>query len=288
MFIRQFFSAAVVASSVIMLSACGGEKHAPQEDAGAESGEAAQVQETTTWRIGVCPGPYGKMIQDAIAPSLEKQNIKVEIVEFTDYVQPDLALDSGDLEANLMQHQAYLDGIVENQGLKLVSVINVPTLGLGVFSDTYTSFDQLKSGDKIAMPNDVVNLARALRIARDLGLITLKQDSDDNKASVGDIDTNKYEVEFVLMEAAQISRSLDSVAVGFVPGNYAIAASLDYSKALAIEDVKEDIKNVVAVREENKDTIGAKLREIVQSQDYRNAIEGNDYYKGFTRPAWWN
>ncbi len=102
-----------------------------------------------------------------VKPILEAKGYKIEFVEFTDYVQPDAALDSGDIDVNLMQHKKYLDGIVENQGLKLKDVINVPTLGLGVFSDKYKSFDEVPEGAQLGIPTDAVNLSRALGIARD-------------------------------------------------------------------------------------------------------------------------
>lgn len=285
--IKQYLNLALLALTVILATACGGERK--QEQAASQPAtQAAPEQEISSLRIGVCPGPYGKMTEDAIAPYLAKKGITVEVVEFADYVQPNMALESGDIDANLFQNPNYLDSVLANLGLKIVPIINVPTLGLGIFSEVYTSFEQLKEGDKVAIPNDAVNLARALRIARDFGLITLKQESDDAKASLGDVDTNKYGIAFELIDAAQIARMLDSVALGFVPGNFAIAADLEYSKAVAIEEVGERIKNLIVVREGDKDTIGRILKEAVESDDFRQAIEGNDYYKGFTRPSWWD
>lgn len=242
----------------------------------------------STIRVGFCPGPYRAMVEKFIAPILDKKGYKIEYVEFTDYVQPDAALDSGDIDANLMQHQIYLDNIVQNQGLKLTGVINVPTLGLGVFSDKYKTLDEIEEGATVGIPTDAVNLARALRIARDNGLITLKADKSDQKASVADIADNPKKLQFVPMEAAQISRSLDSLGLGFVPGNYAIAAKLDYSKALAIEEVVEGIKNVVAVKIADKDTIGALFHDAVASDEFKKALEADSYFDAFTRPAWWN
>ena len=248
-------------------------------------GQAASVKEV---RFGFCPGPYSKMVADFIEPELKKQGYKVTYVEFTDYVQPDAALDGGDIDANLMQHQTYFDSIVKTQGYNLSSIINVPTLGLGVFSDKYKTFEEVPDGAKVGIPTDAVNLARALRIARDLGYITLKADKDEQKASIADIDENPKHLEFIPLEAAQISRSLDSIALGFVPGNYAIAANLDYAKALGVEKVSENIKNVVAVNSKDKDTLGKVLFDIVRSKQFIAALEANHYYDSFTRPAWWS
>jgi D-methionine transport system substrate-binding protein len=256
----------------------------------APSASAADGAIPETIRFGFCPGPYREMVEKFIAPQLEKKGYKVEYHDFTDYVTPDSALESKDIDANLMQHQSYLTNIVKDQGLHITAVTNVPTLGLGVFSDKYKSLKDLPEGAKIGIPTDAVNLARALRIAAENGLVKLggNDEKSEIKASVADITENPKKLEFIPIEAAQISRSLDSLDAGFVPGNYAVAAKLDYSKALAVEKVQENIKNVVAVREEDKDTLGALLKGIVESKEFKDALEADHYWDSFTRPAWWN
>lgn len=276
----KFFSkvtkAALLVAAVFTLASCGDDKKAEQAQA---------IPQTI--KVGVVPGPYRGMIDKHIRPIIEKQGYKITFVEFTDYVQPDAALDSGDIDVNLMQHQKYLDGIVENQGLKLTSVVNVPTLGLGVFSDKYNTFDEVPEGAQIGIPTDAVNLSRALGIAQSLGIITLKTQSSDQKASIADIGENPKNYQFVPMEAAQISRSLDSIAVGFIPGNYAYANHMDYSKALGVESVSEPIKNVVAVAVKNKDTVGKLFKDAVESKEFVDAIENDHEFDAFTRPSWW-
>ncbi len=242
----------------------------------------------STLKVGTCPGPYRGMIETFIEPKLKAQGYTLEYVDFIDYVQPDAALDSGNIDVNLMQHQSYLDAIVKNQGLKLTSVINVPTLGLGVFSDKYKTLDELPEGARIGIPVDAVNLARALRIAKENGLITFNAERDEQKASIADIAENPKHLEFIPIEAAQISRSLDSLDAGFVPGNYAVAAKLDYSKALAVENVRENIKNVVAVRIADKDTIGKLFLDVIKAPEFKKELEANHYYDSFSRPQWWN
>ena len=276
----KFFSkvtkAALLVAAVFTLASCGDDKKAEQAQA---------IPQTI--KVGVVPGPYRGMIDKHIRPIIEKQGYKITFVEFTDYVQPDAALDSGDIDVNLMQHQKYLDGIVENQGLKLTSVVNVPTLGLGVFSDKYKTFDEVPEGAQIGIPTDAVNLSRALGIAQSLGIITLKTQSSDQKASIADIGENPKNYQFVPMEAAQISRSLDSIAVGFIPGNYAYANHMDYSKALGVESVSEPIKNVVAVAVKNKDTVGKLFKDAVESKEFVDAIENDHEFDAFTLPSWW-
>lgn len=258
--------------------------------ASSSSALAADGAIPQTIKFGFCPGPYREMVEKFIAPQLEEKGYKVEYHDFTDYVTPDSALESKDIDANLMQHQTYLSTIVKDQGLHLTSVINVPTLGLGVFSVKYKSLKDFPEGARIGIPTDAVNLARALRIASENGLIKLGSNDEKSeiKASVNDITENPRKLEFVPIEAAQISRSLDSLDAGFVPGNYAVAAKLDYSKALAVEKVQENIKNVVAVREEDKDTLGKLLRDIVTSKKFKESLEADHYWDSFTRPEWWN
>ncbi len=240
-------------------------------------------------KIGVCPGPYGDMVEKAIEPYLQSLGYKVEVVDFTDYVQPDQALASGEIDANLMQHTVYLEKFAEDNNLDIKSIIEVPTAGAGVFSENIESLDELKDGDKVAIPTDAVNLARSLRLLETLGVIKLKEDVDATKATTADVTENKKNLEFVTLDAAQISRSLDSVAIGVVPGNYAIAAGLDFNSALGVEKLAEGYKNVIAVRGEDVDSeLGKDLKAAVESEEFFNAItEDGSEFKSFDRPDWW-
>ena len=216
----------LVAASVLALSGCG-DKDKLQN--------ASLVPDDI--KVGVVPGPYREILEKYLNPVVVKRGHHLTLVEFTDWVQPDSSLDAGDIDANLFQHQAYLDGIVANQGLKLKSVVNFPTLGIFLFSDKYKDLQNIAKDSTVGIPNDAVNLARALRVARDLGLITLKADKNEQKAAIADIDSNPLNLNFVAMEAAQLPRSLDSIDLAFVPGNYAYAARLDFEHALGAENV---------------------------------------------------
>ncbi|MCH3919953.1 MAG: MetQ/NlpA family ABC transporter substrate-binding protein [Sphaerochaeta sp.] len=251
--------------------------------------ETSSPTTTKQIRIGVSPGPYGDMVKQAIAPYLEKQGYTVSVVQFSDWVQPDQALNNGEIEANLMQHTVYLNAFSKANNLDLAAVIIVPTAGAGVFSHVYTSLDQLKTGDQVAIASDVTNLARSLGILARFGVITLKDGIDPTKVSLSDIASNPKNLKFQTLDGAQISRSLDSVAIGIVPGNYAIAAGLDYTKALAIEKLAEGYKNVVAVRTPDVDSqLGRDLKAAVESEDFYNAItKPGSIFNSFDRPQWW-
>lgn len=262
----------------LSVSACG-------EDKASQDAQAQAVPHSI--KVGVVPGPYREMLDLYLKPVVQKKGHDLEFVEFTDWVQPDSALASGDIDANVFQHQSYLNGIVENQGLKLSSVVNVPTLGIFAFSDKYKSFEEVQDGATVGIPNDPVNLARALRVARDLKVIGLDPNKDEQKASLADIKDNPKNLKFTVMEAAQLPRSLDSIDLAFVPGNYAYAAKLDFTKALGAEDVKEPIKLVVAVQDSKVDTIGKFLKEAVLDPDFAKGVDQDKVFSQFAKPNWW-
>ena len=276
--VLKSFLVPLVSVLALSVSACG-------EDKASQDAQAQAVPHSI--KVGVVPGPYREMLDLYLKPVVQKKGHDLEFVEFTDWVQPDSALASGDIDANVFQHQSYLNGIVENQGLKLSSVVNVPTLGIFAFSDKYKSFDEVQDGATVGIPNDPVNLARALRVARDLKVIGLDPNKDEQKASLADIKDNPKHLNFTVMEAAQLPRSLDSIDLAFVPGNYAYAAKLDFTKALGAEDVKEPIKLVVAVQDSKVDTIGKFLKEAVLDPDFAKCVDQDKVFSQFAKPNWW-
>ena len=276
--VLKSFLVPLVSVLALSVSACG-------EDKASQDAQAQAVPHSI--KVGVVPGPYREMLDLYLKPVVQKKGHDLEFVEFTDWVQPDSALSLGDIDANVFQHQSYLNGIVENQGLKLSSVVNVPTLGIFAFSDKYKSFDEVQDGATVGIPNDPVNLARALRVARDLKVIGLDPNKDEQKASLADIKDNPKHLKFTVMEAAQLPRSLDSIDLAFVPGNYAYAAKLDFTKALGAEDVKEPIKLVVAVQDSKVDTIGKFLTEAVLDPDFAKGVDQDKVFSQFAKPNWW-
>ena len=276
--VLKSFLVPLVSVLALSVSACG-------EDKASQDAQAQAVPHSI--KVGVVPGPYREMLDLYLKPVVQKKGHDLEFVEFTDWVQPDSALASGDIDANVFQHQSYLNGIVENQGLKLSSVVNVPTLGIFAFSDKYKSFDEVQDGATVGIPNDPVNLARALRVARDLKVIGLDPNKDEQKASLADIKDNPQHLKFTVMEAAQLPRSLDSIDLAFVPGNYAYAAKLDFTKALGAEDVKEPIKLVVAVQDSKVDTISKFLKEAVLDPDFAKGVDQDKVFSQFAKPNWW-
>lgn len=256
--------------------------------AAAFAGGALAQATPKTIVFGVAPGPYGDLLKTAVQPGLEKKGYKIVYKEFSDYVQPNLALANGSIDANLFQHRLYLDKFSADKGLKLSPVINVPTAGLGLYSSKIKSVDLLKKGDIVTLANDPTNLARALRFLGKLGIITFKKDIDPLTASEKDIEQNPLGLVFKPLEAAQLPRTLDSATAAVVNGNFAIAAGLSLSSALKLEELDENIKNLVAVKTDdlNKPFV-QDIKQVIESPEFLAAIDDPKHiFKEFQKPEW--
>ncbi|MEE3649650.1 MULTISPECIES: MetQ/NlpA family ABC transporter substrate-binding protein [unclassified Brenneria] len=238
--------------------------------------------------FGVAPGPYGDMVNQAIKPELTKKGYKVVVREFSDYVQPNLALANGSIDANLFQHTLYLEKFAADKNLKISKLIVVPTASMGLYSNKIKSLDELKTGDVITLSNDATNLARGLRFLQSLGLITIKPDIDPTKASEKDIVGNPRGLVFKPLEAAQLPRTLDSVTASLVNGNFAFAAGLKLSSAIKLETLDENLKNVIAVRTDDLDKPFVKdTQAVVESPAYAAVINQPDsMFSQFQKPEW--
>ena len=240
-------------------------------------------------RFGVSPGPYGDLINKAIKPSLEKKGYKVELVTFQDWVQPNLALNNGETEANLFQHGLYLAKFSKDHNLQLSPVVLIPTAGLGIYSEKIKSLDQLKKGDEVTLPLDPTNLARALRFLQKAGLVKLKPEIDATKVTDRDIAENPRGLKFVPTEAAQIPRTLGSATLAVASGNFAIAAGLKLSDALLLEKLDDSIKITLAVRTADLDKQWVKdAKEAIESESFRDAVENPaNIFSSFQKPDWY-
>lgn len=252
-------------------------------DAGTETTEAGANAEDTTAAadlqkiiVGASPAPHAEIL-DAAKEVLASKGYELEIVEYTDYVQPNNALDTGDLDANYFQHKPYLDSFNAQNGTKLVSAGAIHYEPFGIYGGKVSSLDDLKDKAAVLVPNDVSNEARALLLLEAQGLIKLKE-GVGLEATRNDIVENPKNLDIVEIEAAQIPRSLSSVDVAVINGNYAIDAGLSVADALAVEasdsEAAEKYANVVAVQEghENDPAIQA-LVEVLKSDEIKDFIE---------------
>ncbi len=277
----------------MLLVACQGGKSsessnpASNSNSGVSQGENGKpAREKLTF--GVAPGPYGDMISQAIKPQLEEKGYKVEIREFSDYVQPNLALARGDLDANMFQHGVYLENFSKDHNLELTPLVRIPTAAVGLYSNKVNSVDELEDGAEITLANDATNLARALKFMENNGLLKINPDISATQASEKDIIENPKNFKITPIEAAQLPRSLDSVDASAVNGNFAIAAGIPLSTALAMEQLSEEHKNLIAIRTEDANEQFAKdIAEIVASEQFKNVIEGSDMFRYFQKPDWY-
>lgn len=251
---------------------------------------SASAAEKKEIKFGVAPGPYGDLVKQAIQPELEKKGYQIKIVEFSDYIQPDTALGNSEIDVNVFQHEVYLKNFAKEHNLQIEAIINIPTAGMGIFSEKYKNIDELSDGDTVSLPNDVPNLARGLRFLEQVGLVTLKKDVDLTKVSEKDIATNPKNLKFVPVEAAQLPRTLDSSSIAVITGNYAISSGLKLSDALVREKLTEEYKNVIAIRTQDKDSQFVKdILEVVKGAEFKKVVlDDNNQYKAFDFPKWFS
>lgn len=237
----------------------------------------------TTLRVGATPVPHAELL-NAVKDKLAKEGVDLKIVDFTDYVTPNLALADGELEANFFQHKPYLDKFCEEKGLKLVSAGGIHVEPIGVFSEKLKPLEDIPNKAVVAIPNDPSNGGRALILLHNAGLITLN-DPTNLYATEFDVVKNPKKLKFKTLEAAQLPRVLKDVDLAVINGNYALEAGLSpVEDALLIEGKESPYANIVAVREgeEKKEDI-VKLMNALQSPEIVKFI--NENYKGGVVPA---
>jgi D-methionine transport system substrate-binding protein len=212
---------------------------------------AAFAQDKSSIKIGVTAGPHAQ-IMEQVKKVAEKDGLKIQIVEFSDYIQPNAALASGDLDANSYQHKPFLDLQVKDRGYKLVSVGDTVLYPIGIYSKKIKDLKSLKEGAKFGIPNDPTNGGRVLLLLQSLGLIKVRAEAG-LKATPLDVTENPKKIKFVELEAAQLPRSLDDLEVSAINTNFAMSAGLDPLKdAIAQESAKSPYVNILVVREQDK------------------------------------
>lgn len=265
----------VLLFTIGLLAACG-------SDSASSSDAKADAKQVT---FGATSGPYSDMVTKGIKPLLEKKGYEVKVVEFSDYIQPNLALSKGDLDANLFQHKVYMENFAKEHKLELSEVIVVPTAPMGIYSKKFNSLDEVSEGSAIAIPNDPTNAARAFLILEDAGLIKLDPNADPLTVSEKDVKDNVKNLQFKPIEAAQLPRAVESVDLSAVPGNFALAAKMDLLDALQLENMPDQYRNRVVINTKDQDAQFAKdIKEVVESAEFEKIID--EEFKGFGKPEW--
>ncbi|MBD0788496.1 MetQ/NlpA family lipoprotein [Vibrio sp. Y2-5] len=207
--------------------------------------------DTSKVKIGVIAGAEAQVAEVAAKIAKDKYNLDVELVTFTDYVTPNAALDDGSIDANAFQHKPYLDQQIADRGYKLAIAGNTFVYPIAGYSKQVKSVDEIKDGDRIAVPNDPTNLGRSLLLLEQQGLIKLREDVG-LLATVRDIVENPKNIKIVELDAAQLPRSLDDVALSIINTTYASSINLTPEKdGIFVENKESPYVNLLVAREDN-------------------------------------
>lgn len=261
---------ATVALAALALGACGSDSQAADTDG--------------PLRVAATPVPHAEILEFVRDNLAEEAGLELEIVEFTDYIQPNTALADGTVDANYYQHSVYLADQEAQAGYDFTEVLGVNFQPQGLYSDTVTDLAAVPEGATVAIPNDPVNGARGLLLLEEAGLITLAEDSGDVPTSL-DIVDNPLGLELSEVEAAQLPRSLEDVELAAIPGNYAIEAGLNPRDALVAEQPEGSpyVIQLVTRTGNEDDPRLVTLTELLSSEEVRQFIE--DTYEGAVVPA---
>lgn len=279
--IKPLAGIVAAAGLALALTACGGNSGAATTAAASSSAASDNVI-----TVGASPSPHAEILE-AIKPELEARGYELKVVEYSDYVQPNVALSEGDLDANYFQHLPYLENYNTENGTDLASAGAIHFEPMGLYAGKSSDITNVPNGAKIAVPSDATNEARALLLLQDQGVIKLT-DGVGLEATANDIVENPHNVELVEVEAAAVPRSLQDVDFGVINGNYALSAGLDTSATLASEgadsEAAQTYANIIAVRsgDENSEKTQALLKALT-SDTARKFIE--DTYKGSVIPV---
>ncbi len=274
---KKFLTAAALcAFGAFALTGCGdnGSK-APAAD------KTAAAETTIT--VGASPVPHADILK-FIEPEMKKQGVTLKVLEFSDYIKPNLALSDKEIDANFFQHKPYLESFAKDRNLKLVPLVAVHIEPMGVYSKKFKDLKSLPEGAKIAVPNDPTNNGRALRVLADAGVFGLKDGVGVN-GTVADIVNNTKNVKIVEMEAASLPRTLEDLDYAVINSNYALGGGLNPTKdSLFTESKDSPYANVVAIRvgDENRADL-QKLKTVITSPAVRDFIL--EKYKGAVVPA---
>ncbi|MTD42383.1 metal ABC transporter substrate-binding protein [Erwinia sp. CPCC 100877] len=239
---KKILRGLLVLAGVLLIAACG-----KQDSSGQGAEKAAKVI-----RVGTSPGPYSELFLEAVKPILEKEGYQIKETEFSELLQADVALTEGAIDLNVDQHTAYLNNFNENKQAKLTGITPVPTVPAGLFPGRKQKLTEVKKGDKIGIPDDASNTARAFNLLQKAGWIKLKEGIDPIKASAADIVENSKELELVQMKSAQIPRSLSDLDFAVIPGSIVYSAELNPKDSLLLEDVLKEYELIAVVDEKNK------------------------------------
>ncbi len=245
---------------------------------------AASPGRAETIKVGVTAGPHAQILE-AVKPVAARNGLDIQIVEFTDYVAPNAALDAGDLQANSFQNQPYLDNQKADHGYRIETVALTVNFPLGIYSRKYRNWDAVPEGATLSIPSDPTNGGRVLLMLQDKGVLKLRPDVGF-KPTIADIVDNPRKLRIIAVDAAQTARTLDDIDAAGINTNYATQAGLDPVKdAILREDPKGPYTNIIVVRSADRDKPWVKLLvQSYQTPEIREFVLTK--FKGAVLPAW--
>ena len=283
---RSFLLGGAAVLGSFALTACGGNSATSSSAATSGAAASGSASNGTVITVGASPSPHAEILK-AVEDEIKAAGYELKVVEYNDYVQPNVALSEGDLDANYFQHKPYLDNYNQENGTDLVSAAAIHFEPMGIYAGKSSDIKNVPDGAKIAVPSDATNEARALLLLQDQGVLKLK-DGVGLEATKNDIAENPHNVEFVEVEAASVPRTLQDADFGVINGNYALSAGLDTTATLASEgagsEAAKTYANIVAVRKGEDQTDKTKaLVKALTSDTAKKFIENQ--YKGSVIPV---
>ncbi|MCO6546301.1 MAG: hypothetical protein J6583_00785 [Gilliamella sp.] len=268
--IFKYISVVLVASSVFLTIGCD------------NSSKPVDNQTKKEISMGVSPGPYNDLFNDAVKPILESEGYKVKLVNFPHLLESDVALSEGSIDLTVAQHTAYMNVFNAQRKANLKSVVHVPSVPAAIFSNKFTSLTQVFSGAKVAIPQDASNAARSYNLLEKAGWIKLKNNTNPIIVSRNDIAQNIAGIEIIEMDSANIPRVLNELDFAVIPGSIVYSANIDSNKALLSETIIPDLEIMVVVNEGNENSRWAQdVKRIYQSQQFK------DYMKTHNQNGYW-
>lgn len=283
---RSFLLSGAAVLGSFALTACGGNSATSSSAATSGAATSSSASNGTVITVGASPSPHAEILK-AVEDEIKAAGYELKVVEYNDYVQPNVALSEGDLDANYFQHKPYLDNYNQENGTDLVSAAAIHFEPMGIYAGKSSDIKNVPDSAKIAVPSDATNEARALLLLQDQGVLKLK-DGVGLEATKNDIAENPHNVEFVEVEAASVPRTLQDADFGVINGNYALSAGLDTTATLASEgagsEAAKTYANIVAVRKGEDQTDKTKaLVKALTSDTAKKFIENQ--YKGSVIPV---
>lgn len=283
---RSFLLGGAAVLGSFALTACGSNSASSSSAATSGAATSSSASNGTVITVGASPSPHAEILK-AVEDEIKSAGYELKVVEYNDYVQPNVALSEGDLDANYFQHKPYLDNYNQENGTDLVSAVAIHFEPMGIYAGKSSDIKNVPDGAKIAVPSDATNEARALLLLQDQGVLKLK-DGAGLEATKNDIAENPHNVEFVEVEAASVPRTLQDADFGVINGNYALSAGLDTTATLASEgagsEAAKTYANIVAVRKGEDQTDKTKaLVKALTSDTAKKFIENQ--YKGSVIPV---